>query len=122
MTMWGIESDDEYSTVIESIESDLIETDDTVLNDGDELHLGVEIVVLASTPLIALRGGIWLDPDHRITATGEDALDRALLRPGKDTYHYAVGVGVAFRSFQIDLGADFSEFVDTASLSVIYSF
>jgi long-subunit fatty acid transport protein len=112
----------EYSTVMETIESDIIETDNTVFDDGDELRLGIELVVLSSTPLIAVRGGIWRDPDHRIASTGEDALDRALLRPGKDTNHFALGVGVAFQSIQIDFGADFSEFVDTASLSVIYSF
>jgi long-subunit fatty acid transport protein len=112
----------EYSTIIETIESDIVETEDVVLEDGDELHLGVEIVVLGSTPLIAVRGGVWLDPDHRIRHEGTDLLDLALLRPGDDTVHYALGLGVAFRSFQVDVGADFSDFVDTASLSVIYSF
>jgi hypothetical protein len=34
----------------------------------------------------------------------------------------AVGVGLAFKSFQIDLAADFSDLVDTVSLSAIYSF
>jgi hypothetical protein len=33
-----------------------------------------------------------------------------------------MGVGVAFKSFQIDLAADFSDLVDTIALSAIYSF
>jgi hypothetical protein len=112
----------EYSTIIETIESEVVETEEIVLEDGDELHFGVEIVVLRSTPLIAVRGGVWLDPDHRIRYEGPNPLDRALFQPGEDTVHYALGLGLAFRSFQIDVGADFSKFVDTASLSVIYSF
>jgi hypothetical protein len=44
------------------------------------------------------------------------------LPPGEDELHLAVGVGLAFKDFQVDLGVDFSDLVDTASLSVIYSF
>jgi hypothetical protein len=29
---------------------------------------------------------------------------------------------MAFRTFQLDLGVDFSKLVDTASMSIIYSF
>jgi len=112
----------EYSTIIDTIESEVVKTEDVVLEDGDELHLGVEVVVLGSTPLIAVRGGVWLDPDHRIHKQAGDLLDQALLQPGEDTVHLAIGLGLAFRSFQIDVGVDLSEFVDTASLSVIYSF
>jgi hypothetical protein len=36
--------------------------------------------------------------------------------------HYAGGVGLAFKRFQIDFGIDFSDQVDTASISAIYSF
>ena len=34
----------------------------------------------------------------------------------------AAGIGVALRRLQIDFGVDLSERIDTASLSVIYSF
>jgi hypothetical protein len=36
--------------------------------------------------------------------------------------HYAAGLGVAMRRFQIDLAVDFADRVDTVSLSAIYSF
>ena len=36
--------------------------------------------------------------------------------------HYAAGLGVAMERFQIDLAADFSDGVDTVSLSAIYNF
>jgi len=41
---------------------------------------------------------------------------------GDDQIHLAGGLGVAFKSFQIDVGVDFSDRRDTASLSAIYSF
>ncbi len=36
--------------------------------------------------------------------------------------HYAAGFGVALERFQVDLGVDFSDLVDTFSISAIYNF
>ncbi len=99
-----------------------IELDDQTIDDGSELHLGAEYVFLRSTPIIALRVGTWLEPDHQMRATTDDPLTRALLPGGKDEVHYTAGIGVAFQNFQIDFGADFGDRVDTLSLSAIYSF
>ena len=41
---------------------------------------------------------------------------------GDDELHLSAGVGLVFRSFQIDLAIDLSELRDTASMSAIYSF
>ena len=49
-------------------------------------------------------------------------LARALLPGGEDQVHYAVGLGVGFDRFQIDLAVDLSERRDTVALSAIYSF
>ena len=103
--------------------SELIDPDpNETIPDADELHLGGEYAFLGSRPVVALRLGVWLDPDHRIRATEGDDLFRAFLSPGSDELHYAFGVGAAFERFQIDLGADFSDLRDTISLSAIYSF
>ncbi len=110
----------EYSTVIDSIG---VGAEDARLDDGDELHLGVEVIFPGSTPVVALRAGAWIDPDHRIRfAGGTGALDRAIFRGGDDELHFAFGLGVAVKSIQIDAAVDFSDLVDTASLSAIYSF
>ena len=45
-----------------------------------------------------------------------------LLRPGEDQLHYALGLGIAFENFQIDGALDLSDTVNTASLSIIFSF
>lgn len=107
----------EYSNIANSLE-----LDDQTIDDIDELHLGAEYVFLGSTPIIALRLGTWWEPDHQPRATIDDPLLRAILPPGEDEMHYAVGLGVAMQGFQIDLGVDFADRVDTVSLSAIYSF
>ena len=91
-------------------------------DDGNEFHLGAELAFLDSTPVIAIRAGVWLDPDHRFRSISDDVEHRLLFQTGQDEIHFALGLGLAFKSFQIDLAADFSDLVDTASLSVIYSF
>ena len=90
------------------------------LDDGDELHLGVEYVWVREKPIVAFRSGLWLDPDHRIRTISDDLRQRALLQGGDDEWHLSLGLGLAFERFQIDLGADFSDLVDRLALSAIY--
>lgn len=112
----------EYSTVLETLESESVDTSDVDLQDGDELRVGVEYVFLRTRPLVAVRGGIWRDPKHRFEYSGDDPFSQALYQPGKDTVHLSVGAGVALKNFQIDLGADLSDLADSYALSAIYSF
>ena len=112
----------EYASIIDSIDPSAFEVTPT-LDDGDEFHLGGEYAFLQLRPVLALRLGLWRDPDHRLRATEESSdLVKALRPPGGDQTHYAGGLGLAFGRFQLDLGLDLSEFVDTASLSAIFSF
>jgi long-subunit fatty acid transport protein len=107
----------EYSSIFESLGES-----DEAIPDADEVHLGLEYAFLESTPVVAVRLGAWLDPDHRIRGISDDPFLRTGLPPGDDEIHLATGLGLAFEKFQIDLGADFSELVDTVSVSGIYSF
>ncbi len=103
--------------------SQIFMEDDTArLDDGDELHLGVEYAFIRANRIIAVRSGVWLDPDHRIRTVSNNVVEQALLRGGDDELHYTVGLGLAFDRFQIDLGVDFSELVDRVALSAIYNF
>ncbi len=95
---------------------------DERIPDADEIHLGGEYVFVGRTPIVAVRLGAWLDPDHRIQATQGGALFRALLPPGDDEIHLSAGLGVAFERFQVDLAVDVSDPADTASVSAVYSF
>jgi long-subunit fatty acid transport protein len=115
----------EYSTIVESLEEHVArlgESLDLAVDDADELHLGGEYVFLRSNPIIAVRAGAWLDPDHQLRDTSDDPFIRALQPPGDDQTHFTMGLGVAFKKFQIDFGIDLADTVDTASLSAIYSF
>lgn len=100
-----------------------LEVDDQEIDDADELRLGGEWVFLGTKPLLAIRAGVWHDPDHQTRANElADDFTQALLRPGEDELHFALGLGVAFERFQLDGALDYSDSVNTASLSAIYSF
>jgi hypothetical protein len=71
---------------------------------------------------LALRTGIWRDPDHQFNYEGDDPIVQALLRPGEDQVHFTAGFGLAFQRFQLDIGFDFSDLVDKTSFSAIFSF
>ena len=111
----------QYSSLVTSLPPEAV-SDGIVIDDANELRFGVEYVFLASTPVIALRGGVWLDPDHKVRFEGDSAFTRAVFQPGVDAVHFSAGVGVAFRKFQIDFGVDISDQVKTVSLSAILSF
>jgi hypothetical protein len=112
----------EYSIIGETLHSPLVDTSLAAIDDANELHLGVEYVFLETSPLIAIRGGIWRDPDHRFRYLGDDPFSQALYRQGEDILHVTAGVGIAFSRFQIDIGADFSDLANVFALSAIYSF
>ncbi len=120
----------EYSSIFGSFDPVAIETVDDDLDlevvlaadDGNEFRLGAEYAFLDLQPVVAVRAGLWIDPDHRFHSISDEPEHRALFPPGEDELHIALGLGLAFSSFQIDLAADFSDLVDTVSLSAIYSF
>ena len=107
----------EYSSIVDSLE-----LDDQTIDDVDELHFGGEYVFLDATPIIAVRLGLWWEPDHQMRATSDDPLTRALLPRGDDQMHYTGGLGVVMQNFQIDAGLDLADQVNTVSVSAIYSF
>lgn len=106
-----------YSKIPESLE-----IDDQTVADANELHLGGEYVFRRPKTLMAVRVGAWMDPEHQLKTIIDDPLERALAPSGQDEMHFAVGAGIAFRRFQIDVGVDLSDRVNTASISAIYSF
>lgn len=107
----------EYSSIPESIG-----VDDQTIDDVIQVHVGAEYVFLDSTPIIAVRLGAWFDPDHQMRATADEPYLRALLPAGEDEIHFAAGIGVAVKRFQIDVAMDIADRVDTVSLSAVYNF
>lgn len=96
-------------------------------DDGTEIRLGGEYVFTQFATPFSVRAGVWREPEHALYATGPDGdvnvdIDRALFRPGDDEMHFALGLGWAFQSFQIDLAGDWSDQVDTYSASGVWRF
>jgi len=113
----------QYSAILGDLDGDDFDIGDISLEDGNEYHLGTEYAFLGSTPVAAIRFGIWSDPDHRASHDGrDDILQAALLPLGDDQFHYALGFGLSFERFQLDFAAEFSELVNTVSVSGIYRF
>jgi len=106
-----------YSSILRSVE-----TSGAVMDDADELHAGLEYVFVGVTPIVAVRFGGWLDPDHQTRGISGNELNRELYPPGDDDLHVAAGVGLAWRTLQLDFGADLSDRIDTLSVSAIYRF
>ena len=127
-----------YSALTESIVSNFFEAplsptrqaalDALTIDDGDELRLGFEYLFTQPKHPVALRLGGWESPAHKIFFDGEPGPDgdtRAQsiqFRGGDDELHVAAGIGIVFASFQIDGAADFSDAIDTVSLSAVVRF
>ncbi len=114
----------EYSSITESIKAGVERHSETTTvgaasDDALEIHLGAEYVFTESRIPLAVRWGVWLDPNH---AVSPGTTDGGRIVVGSDEIHAAVGFGASFRRFQVDLGADLSDLRDTVSLSAIYSF
>lgn len=98
------------------------------IDDGTEYHLGLEYV-LSNKP-VALRAGVWEDPDHTLTFRGpaspaddfQQLAHDSFFKGGSSQTHYSVGFGVFFTRFQVDVAADFSDIQDTISVSGVLRF
>ncbi|MCB1055358.1 MAG: outer membrane protein transport protein [Acidobacteria bacterium] len=92
--------------VVETEDSDLASRE---YRDAWEYHLGAELALLRSAPILAFRAGVWVEQN------GDDLA-------GRNVTHWSGGVGIAGGVVQVDLAADISESGDTLSLSTIYTF
>lgn len=106
-----------------------------VIPNGEEFHLGAEYTFAQMSHPISVRAGVWHDPRHSIEYRGQPITDPDLITnpavaavavifgvsKGSQT-HGAIGAGMAFKQFQIDFGADFSDLTDTYSLSAVWRF
>lgn len=103
------------------------------LDDGTEIHLGAEYTFATAHPF-SVRAGVWRDPAHELVYRGTPPTidfdvnsvpaNSATFAAGRDDAqtHIAIGAGMAFEKFQIDLGADFSDTVDILSMSGVFRF
>jgi len=126
-------SDITKNVAIQGSESEVV--DYLGVDDGTEIRLGGEYVFDTKNHF-SLRAGVWSDPEHVIrhvgdqiplsagdSATGTTSNTRAaFFQPGDDEIHYSIGAGLVFKRLQLDVAVDFSEKVDTFSLSGVVFF
>lgn len=99
------------------------------LKDGDEFHAGFEYVFLKSPLPLAVRGGLWVDPDHVVryepTAAHDetDAVYQATLPGGETQVHYTGGMGIAPTPWlEINGAADISSRTKYVTVSTVVRF
>jgi long-subunit fatty acid transport protein len=90
----------------------------SIVEGGDEFHLGAEYAILRWRPVVAFRAGIWSEPER---ARNLDGGFETVAADG-DRTHFSLGFGLAFRRFQFDAGFDQSDRTTIVSLSIVWSF
>jgi long-chain fatty acid transport protein len=130
-----------YSQVSDNIDSlfafDAATLERLAIPDGTEYHLGAEYTFAQMDHPVSLRAGVWRDPRHSLSYRGNPVTDPGYAPPGQigslalaavfgvskgAQTHASLGAGIAFKQFQIDFGADFSDLIDTYSLSAVWRF
>lgn len=105
-------------------------------DDSDQFRAGVQYNIPIGPSVVAIRGGYWRDPDHRVRAVGVEgnpqddferaaqrAVNRLFFAPGDDVNHYTGGLGLSVgEHFQLDGAFDYAETVTTISASAVVRF
>ena len=111
-----------YSSLVAGLSAAALGTDHLTLSDANEFHVGAEYAFLRVDPVIAVRVGAWLDPDHALCGDSADSPYPCAAGGRSDEVHGTLGFGMAFRRFQFDLAVDVSRSQVTSSISGIFSF
>ena len=111
-----------YSSLVEGLSAAALGADRLSLSDVSELHVGAEYAFLRLDPVLAVRVGAWLDPDHRLCGAAADSAYPCATGARSDEGHVTLGFGMAFKRFQLDLAVDGSRSEVTSSISGIFSF
>lgn len=95
---------------------------DFTADDQTEFHIGIEYVIDLDTALMALRGGYYRKPEHRIRYEGTNPDIRNIARKGEDDDIYSLGAGVTWSNVQIDAAGSLGEFEHEITVSIVYRF
>jgi long-subunit fatty acid transport protein len=115
----------EYSDLMENFQAWLggAAAVDFDINDGTEYHGGIEYILMVKSKPLALRAGAYLDPEHQMRYTGEDAFLRLNFPEGDDEVHYTFGFGfVPSSHLQLDFAGNLSDSSDEYVVSAVYRF
>ncbi|MEW6368236.1 MAG: outer membrane protein transport protein [Acidobacteriota bacterium] len=97
--------------------------EDFTIDDATEIHVGAEYVIPYGDSVIAVRGGLYTDPDHSMTYNGPNVADLLLFRGGDDVTHGTFGGGVVFSEhYQLDVAVDVSKTLKSFIISSVARF
>jgi len=108
-------------------------TDNYTVDNATEIHVGMEYILMLGERLLALRAGVYNDPDHTIRYTDAytsweelefiDRIERALFPGGDNQIHVTGGLGLILNEqFQIDAAANIADRNTQFSFSAVYRF
>jgi long-subunit fatty acid transport protein len=95
---------------------------------GTEYHLGAEYTFIDMSNPLSVRAGVWHDPRHTIQLGGtpsnaSDLVESVVFGGGYGAKtHVSLGLGIAFKQFELDAAGDYSDKVKTLSVSGVYRF
>lgn len=116
----------EYSTLTEDFVAlfGVPDPEGYEVDDGNEYHLGFEYRFPQRKYPFRVRFGGWQEPEHQIQYTGVDQTERALWGIGNDEAHLTFGLGVVLFNDRLEINGagDFSDRVDTVSVSAVWRF
>lgn len=117
----------EYSDLADDfLDEDGAKSTSWEIDDEVEVRLGLEYIIDINETPIALRGGYYYRPDHRVYYVGtyDPDLMRLFGEPGDDHDHiFSLGFGaVLTEKFQIDVAAAAGKYIKEGSLSIVYRF
>ena len=97
--------------------------EDLVLEDGTEVHFGVEYYIITKEWAIPLRAGFYTDPSHVVYTTVENEALKRLFPRGSDEVHGTFGFGFVLQNkIQLDTAVNFSRSVSEFLLSAVFRF
>jgi long-subunit fatty acid transport protein len=115
----------EYSDLMENFQAWLGDAtnEDFEVDDGTEYHGGIEYIFMVKSKPLALRGGAYLNPAHRIRYSGDDGFLKLNFPEGDDEMHYTFGFGfVPSSHLQLDFAGNISDNTDEYIVSAVYRF
>ena len=103
---------------------DVIGTEDSyTINNATETHFGAEYFLILGKTFLALRAGIYNDPEHNLRYTDSFAESAAHHPEGEDQIHVTGGLGLVLSDrFQIDTAMDIADKRKQFSFSAVYRF
>lgn len=109
--------------------SDVYSEENYTIDNTTEFHVGMEYIIPFDERFLALRAGIYTEPDHSLHFTGTtgdpdaDLAGKTLFPGGKDQLHLTGGLGLVVNErLQLDTAVNIADHSSQISLSAVYRF